>query len=634
MANNLFNGLVNSNWSNTGNWSQLAIPTASDGFTTRFDVTSPNCTVDTSNQVANILDFTGYTGTLIPTFSITVSGNITLGSGMTINSGLGLIMNTSGTMTSNGKTWPNSFAIQGASTTCTLAADFTIGGTFFINGSGTAKLDGAFTFICTAGYTLSQATAGSGTASIRMTGTGTFSHPGSFTLTNNITFNSAGTLTQSGTTPFGGVVTYTAGTMSMGGTGGNSSASPTFNTSGMTWNNMTFSNGTVTLTSDLNASGTFNINASGTVLNGLFNYNITGASFLCASGSTNGTSTLNFTGTTTIGNTGQVQNPVTFNTAGTITFSASFVVANKTTTYTSGTMVCTGNTLTPRSATLNTSGMTWNAVTINANQTTTLTSNLNCSGLLTLGDTNTATVINGLFNINASGSVTVSLTTGTVVGTATVVMTGTGTFSMPGATTGTLANNLTFNSAGTITISGTIMYKTGVITWTSGTMVTTSSTLMIMGSATINTDGGMTWNVIQTATLAGTLTLNSVLKASSLDLQVATTFAGTAGFSVGSFTMSVAGLTHKLVSGKTYLITGTVMSASGTTGSHIILTTTSAGMAILTLTPIPMTVQSNAFLDGTNIDSSAGTTVYTSGIITNDINWQQGQGVLSRINIM
>lgn len=96
----------------------VGVPTASD------DVVTNNAnvamTVDV-NSVAKTFDSTGYTNTLTHNaFSLTVSGSVTFGSGMTYSPSTStscvLIMNASGTLTSNGKAFNNVYNTGGTLT--------------------------------------------------------------------------------------------------------------------------------------------------------------------------------------------------------------------------------------------------------------------------------------------------------------------------------------------------------------------------------------------------------------------------------------------------------------------------------------------------------------------------------------
>ena len=174
MAINTFTGATNNNWGTATNWSQGTVPTAVDGHTTTFDNTSPNCTVDTSARVCQILTFnggTGYTNTITMTNTITVSGNITLGASMVIAGIAALILGANSTFTSNGKTWSNGLSY--GSFTLTLGDNVTVSGTLQgFNGSALGVITGAFTLHCQGDVNIAGQTT-SGTALVLIDGTGT-----------------------------------------------------------------------------------------------------------------------------------------------------------------------------------------------------------------------------------------------------------------------------------------------------------------------------------------------------------------------------------------------------------------------------------------------------------------------------
>jgi len=173
---------------------------------------------------------------------------------------------------------------------------------------------------------------------------------------------------------------------------------------------------------------------------------------------------------------------------------------------------------------------------------------------------------------------------------------------------------------------------TGTLTMTNG--LTISGNITLVSGMTISGASGLTFNASSTwisnnktwpnsitVSATSTITINSFVFTigGTLTLSAALTFAGTNGFTTNNFTCTTAGLTHTLVAGNTYTITG-AMTTTGTATSHIILTSSSAGTyAILTLTG----TQDNGFLDGTWIDSSNGQTIWTySGVLSNTLNWQ------------
>ncbi len=136
----------------------------------------------------------------------------------------------------------------------------------------------------------------------------------------------------------------------------------------------------------------------------------------------------------------------------------------------------------------------------------------------------TQSVING-FTIYVSGNL-INGCQFTLFGTTAIVLTGTGTWIHNHPTgTGSLQNNLTINTTGTITISGLIRYNTGTLTYTSGAVITDGSTLVVPNTTTLNTNG-ITWNNVSfnngatyTITLSSDLyisgTLNVGLNSSS-----------------------------------------------------------------------------------------------------------------------
>ena len=137
--------------------------------------------------------------------------------------------------------------------------------------------------------------------------------------------------------------------------------------------------------------------------------------------------------------------------------------------------------------------------------TYTLGSNLTITGAIFLSGT-TASTFNGN-TLNIGGNLTVT-TTATISGTTAFVFNGTGTWSHSAA--GAIRNNVTINTAGTLTIGTNIYYNTGTLTYTAGSVTTTGSTLNIADSATLDTNG-ITWNNITLSGASKTFTLLSNL---------------------------------------------------------------------------------------------------------------------------
>lgn len=351
MAVNTFTGAFNSNWSNLLNWSTGAVPTAADGNVATFDAASPNCTVDGSNRVCNNIDFTNYpnTSTITMSFNITVgtpgTGNITLGANMVV-AGTGILACVAtGTLTSNGKTWPNGFSISGSGQTMTLADSWTVNGTFTgpssgtltLNNSGGAQtltLKGSSTFVTNAAILTGSATiivGGSGNQTL------TCAASAGGALKNNFQINSSG-----GTVTFAagqnfryntGTFTDTAGVIDASAAGLLCELSTTYAISGITWGSGITLNGsgaTHTLNENLNTSSLLSLGSTTQAVA------VNGNTINCASirhagtsGSITGTTVLNVnTGGGTLDgpsvSTGRVDLPLTINNSGTTTIAATY----------------------------------------------------------------------------------------------------------------------------------------------------------------------------------------------------------------------------------------------------------------------------------------------------------------------
>ena len=257
---------------------------------------------------------------------------------------------------------------------------------------------------------------------------------------------------------------------------------------------------------------------------------------------------------------------------------------------------------------------------ITGTQTVTIVHDVTISGLTTLVNAN---VINGLFNWNTGG-----LTTGgALTGTTTIVLTG-------GTWTGgsVVSNSVTF--AGDVIVSGTILYAasgTPTLTHSSGTITTTSSILSIASSCTLDTDP-VSWNDV-TLTAALTLTINSLLTVTgTLTLpSAAITFAGTAGFTVGTLThtaITSASRTFTFEEAVTYTITTAMTCTHNTTQATYRYTYISADANIKTIFTLGYGATQNvAFLDPTRIDSSLGQPIFSfTGAITDSYNWSNDLG--------
>lgn len=308
--------------------------------------------------------------------SCTVSGSV-ISTGSTITYGSGTVTTTGSTLTCttaattfncSSITW-NNITIQ--ITNCTLSADLNLGtaGTFGVN-LAAANINGAFNINCGSNFTLSGTTVLSGAPKVVMTGAGTITI-GSGGLSLSIDINATGVIVFTGTCNINtGTIKYvTAAGVTTTGSTLACSTNTTFQTAGITWNNITLSGasktftlnnaltGTGTLTISATATTTFtgafditcgsftvsssgaiitmsgNINSSGTVstgaatsttFNGAFNINASGSVTVGTSWA--GTATLNYTGTGTFAGATSaaiLSLNTTINTAG-ATFSTGF----------------------------------------------------------------------------------------------------------------------------------------------------------------------------------------------------------------------------------------------------------------------------------------------------------------------
>lgn len=282
-----------------------------------------------------------------------------------------------------------------------------------------------------------------------------------------------------------------------------------------------------------------------------------------------------YTGTVTFNNT--------LTSAGTVTFIAGMSIAG-----TSDLICNTTATLTSGGKTL-TGGLQLKGTS----QVYTLGDNWTINGTLTLSGTTAITITSN--TINVGGSLTETTATS---GTANIVMNGTGTWS--GANF--LGNNLTFNTAGTITISGSVGTG-GTFTFTSGTVISTGSTWTNTGATfTINNSG---FNV------------NNFRTISNLNIN------GTNGFTInGNLTVDPV-RTLTLLAGNTYTIASTgKLTAIGTLASAVsIVSSSGVTQAILTLSQ--GATQDVSFVTATRIDSSLGQTIWDyKGTLTTATNWK------------
>lgn len=372
--------------------------------------------------------------------------------------------------------------------------------------------------------------------------------------------------------------------------------------------------------------------------------------------------------TGTINVTSALNNNITINAAGTITVTALLLYGGTFTTITTnvvGTSLTTNGTVT-----LNISNVYFSTININGPSIITLGSDLNCIGQMNIivgsavilgaynlifenslnalvgsiyfSSTGTYTLDKDIYVVNlqfgtagnsptingstiyASGNLTVLGSTSVVSGTTNVELNGSGTWVSTQTSTGNFRLNVTFNTSGTITISGSIYYRTGTITYLSGTIITTGSILNLRSSATLNT-AGMNWNDVSIVLTTATITINSLLNISGTLLlgTIDIILSGTSGFICNSLSLSSTTLTVPrsltLTSGLSYTTANMTMLGSTDTFRYTIKSSTPSSQAILTCTG-----QNNVmYVNATDIDSSMGKTIFSfNGVLNNTLNWE------------
>ena len=610
------------NFNAVDTWVEGIIPTSADDIVAT--ATSGQLTINTVIAACLSIDFTNYTNTFTISASqiLTVSGNVKFVAAMTIAGTGTLTINATSTLTSAGITLTGNLTLAGTSQTYTLADDWTVSGALALNGTTAVNLTGAFNMYVGGNLSISTTSTGVVSATIILNGTGIWS--GGFALRNNLTINTSGTITISTNIAYGaGTLTYTAGTVNVtGGILSITAGNTTLNTgSNIIWSGLSvIASITITLLSDLYVAGAFSTAASVIMNSNILHLrgNIAINSSLPLSGTTDilvdGTGSQTWTSSS-----GTLKNNITINCSGTLSITGNIVYNTGTFTYTAGTVNVTAGTITIGggvATTLATNGISWNQVQFSAGSTiVTLTNDITCVTFFATSSnvTSNGSIIytNGL-QINAN-----------LFGTTNIEINGTGVWN---GITGYITNNININCV-ELTLaqsaSTNLGYRTGTLTYTAGTVITTGITLNIGASTTLNTNG-INWDNISITT-AATLTLNSLLTVlGTLTLPNANlTFAGTAGFTVGTLTNTSLTLTrtYTFVATKTYIITNSLTFIGTTAAVNLIFVSSSPG------TTYNFTLQQGAshilaFLNVTDADSDNGQTIWCwSPTLSNTMNW-------------
>lgn len=501
------------NWGTATNWS-LSSGGPGDGDVPTFfddailDSNSGDCDINSSNRTCKNFNCNGYTGTLSGAFNLTVSGDVTLSSAMTITMTGTLVENAVAThLVSNGKRWPSNLTFNAFSlgtVTYFIDDNWVVGGNLTVGVSATLNHLSGNSISVGGNYSILTTNVVDGDTIIRMIGEGFIS---ARTQNNHgLSFEIA----SSGITTFGtnmgfGNFTYISGiTVTSGNTSIFGVRTRTIKSSGVTWNDVIFSNAnnfTIDLLDDMYISGNLQWGTSNSNIYVVNNNNIYLYGNLVVpvrnnSAGTSGSTRIKFIGTsdqywTCNGGDGLVRNNIDIEKpSGNLVLTGTVYYSQGTFTYLSGAVVTSGSVLVVPSSTLTkfqTSGMTWDNFVMQGNSTAvTLLSNMNLSGDYVVSGVTASIFLSGA-TLNVGRNVTINnsnLNDG-LQGTTNIVMTGTGIWSG----TGRLTNNLSFNTTGNINIAGpTVSFAGGTLKYVSGTVT-------VEPSCVLHTNGGATYDV-------------------------------------------------------------------------------------------------------------------------------------------
>lgn len=359
--------------------------------------------------------------------------------------------------------------LAGTGNTITLLNNINTNTISYGNADGVTVTVNGFQINCTGNLTIGRVSGTlTGSTIINLTG-GTWSHSGATVLRMPLVLN--GNITISGNVYYNtGTLTYTSGTVTTTGSTLNVGANTTFNTSGMTWNNVSFttSASVYTLLSDINISGTLN-NQQNNSFNGAFNINTTGT--ITAGGNIAGTSTLNILGGTLNATTGNISCNLNFN--GNISIISNLTYRTNTIKYISGVITLSANHTLNVQGNVDTNSMVWNNVTINGAPITFL-SDFNVGGLLTHSNNIT---YNGAFNLNLYGGLNLSSGDMNPGSTTINLFGGTWTVTNPGVYQSRVS--LPTVIRGFVTISGNV-YFGGTLRFVNGQLNTSNGILNLL----------------------------------------------------------------------------------------------------------------------------------------------------------
>ena len=247
--------------------------------------------------------------------------------------------------------------------------------------------------------------------------------------------------------------------------------------------------------------------------------------------------------------------------------------------------------------------------------TWTVTGNVTCQG----GNS----VLNGN-TLNIGGNLT--LISYDVSGTTNIVLNGTGTWSS--STQGaTLSNNITINTAGTITLGTAVAKEGGIFTYTAGTVNAGNSTFYTGKNTTLNIDGMSLYN-FTIVSMNFTLTLGSDLNITNnftlnYNVSGALTMAGNYSITCGKFYMyTYQNVTFNFVSSQTFTI-NTGLYLNGRTDKILTIKAVTASTAfnlVFNGTAANCSIYRATFTDVNASDSAIGLDNWYGGTLTRTTN--------------
>jgi hypothetical protein len=663
---------VTDNWSTGTNW----LPIAPAGGPTSADTATINnaqpCTV-TANSSCLTIVLTGYTSTfkINNGFTLTVFGTaITLAAGMTYDQTTTGILSTRGnqlaiTITFAGITIPN---LTSGKTTAATVQTVTISGVVptvknFVCLSSTSNASLA---LAGASLTITNSFAIAGGV---LTGiTPTFSGSVNMTQTGGVintgfTVSTGSTLTLgSDITSISGNITFAAGSFLVAGTFTLTITSTcTLDSSNVTWYNIHTTSGghTITLNSDLNISNNLTWSFTG------FSIGIVAATVKTITVQGSVTSSASYSRTFVLSN-------IILNLVGTGTFAVAWITPNASTTcainintsnptgyiigsstFTGGnsmqligltfTLVGTsvasafssttlylggGSILDTNRTSIGGSNPIYGAIT--ALTLVTFITDTTCLGNLTLISLVSGAVVNG-GKVSFGGNLLYSIS---------VQVLGTATFEFIGSTAATWSNGTYQNNIIVNKTSGAVVTAGTAITWgAAGRTLTintavdflTNSTTFTLAGATLtinNSIGSSFFNLTPPVNTVLTLGGATTPIASNLTLNGSATFTGTFGWTCKNLIFTAAGtFTITLQQAVTYRTTSAVSITGGTNAARTTMRSSLGGTDAIWTLDFGAT-QSLIYVNGTDIDSSGGQTIWSFGVspanVSTSINWNPG----------